>query len=99
MPEFTFDDHDLEPDKPSGDDLYLFRRLGIDETQLVPADDRPSAWKGIRYFKDEDWIAWALIGREDIVEEDDDPTMVSAEFAAYHQGLTDKWDENDGRKS
>lgn len=95
MPNFSINNISHEPDKPEGDELWLFRRIGTRETQLVPADTVDEAWKGIRFFKDGDWYAWVLVGREDIVDEDDDPAEVSAQFKQRNRVKVEKWEEAD----
>lgn len=94
MPDFSISDISHEPDKPQGDSLWLFRKIGSDETQFVPADTPNEAWRGIRYFKDDEWLTWALIGHDEHVGEDDDPMEVAVNFAA-RDSVTNHWDEND----
>lgn len=98
MPNFTISNIDNEPDEPSGEHTYIFRRLGTDETRSVPADGRGEAWKGIRYYEGADWYAWALLGREDMYRAGR-IREVSVHFKSRNPDLVSSWDEADEDKS
>ena len=96
MGKFSFqEDVSYEPDEPDGEYPWRFRKLNSEETQVVHADTIDDAWKGIRYYKGDEWKEWVLVGRDDFIRASGRVLEVSVQFAKRNKSLVEKWDEAD----